>query len=148
MSGFTYLVLAIVANSVANVLFKFGSAIDSFTLRKGSLLGLGLAIGLVNTVSFIKSLETLELGVAFPDLLRRQHRHHCRGIVRPASGTDLDTESDRPCHPVLRSRCTLEGLRVTHSLSRPFIFLSIAVPAAYPPGATACKVTVVTSALA
>ncbi len=66
MSGFTYLVLAIVANSAANVLFKFGSAIDSFTLRKGSLLGLGLAIGLVNTVSFIKSLETLELGVAFP----------------------------------------------------------------------------------
>ncbi len=66
MSGFIYLVLAIVANSAANVLFKFGSAIDGFTLRKGSLLGLGLAIGLVNTVSFIKSLETLELGVAFP----------------------------------------------------------------------------------
>jgi small multidrug resistance pump len=66
MSGFVYLVLAIVANSAANVLFKVGSLIDGFTLRKGMLLGLGLAIGLGNTVSFIKSLETLELGVAFP----------------------------------------------------------------------------------
>jgi len=66
MSGFLYLILAIIANAAANVLFKLGSAIDSFTLRKGALLGLGLAIGLVNTVSFIKSLETLELGVAFP----------------------------------------------------------------------------------
>ena len=66
MSGIIYLVLAIVANSVANVLFKFGSGIDGFTLRKASFLGLGLAIGLVNTVSFIRSLETLELGVAFP----------------------------------------------------------------------------------
>lgn len=66
MSGFTYLVLAIVANSVANVLFKVGSGIEGFTMRKGALLGLGLAVGLVNTVSFIKSLETLDLGVAFP----------------------------------------------------------------------------------
>jgi multidrug transporter EmrE-like cation transporter len=66
MSGFVYLILAIVANSAANVIFKIGSAIEGFTVRKGSLLGLGLAIGLVNTVSFIKSLETLDLGVAFP----------------------------------------------------------------------------------
>jgi len=66
MSGFVYLILAIVANSTANVLFKIGSGIDGLTVRKGSLLGLGLAIGLVNTVAFIKSLETLELGIAFP----------------------------------------------------------------------------------
>lgn len=66
MSGIAYLVLAIVANSIANVLFKFGSTIEGFTTRKGMLLGLGLAIGLVNTIAFIKSLETLELGVAFP----------------------------------------------------------------------------------
>lgn len=66
MSGFAYLILAIVANSMANVLFKVGSGIEGFTMRKGALLGLGLAVGLVNTVSFIKSLESLELGVAFP----------------------------------------------------------------------------------
>jgi hypothetical protein len=36
----------------------------------------------------------------------------------------------------------------TLSLPREFAFLSIAVPAAYPPGATVYKVTVVTSALA
>ena len=66
MSGLTYLVLAITANSAANILFKVGSGIEGFTVRKALLLGLGLAVGLVNTVSFIKSLETLELNVAFP----------------------------------------------------------------------------------
>ena len=66
MSGYVYLVLAILTNSVGNILFKSGASIEGFTPRKAVLLGLGLAIGLVNTISFIKSLETLELGIAFP----------------------------------------------------------------------------------
>jgi small multidrug resistance pump len=66
MSGYVFLILAILANSIGNVLFKAGASIEGFTPRKGLLLALGLAIGLVNTISFIKSLETLDLGVAFP----------------------------------------------------------------------------------
>ena len=148
MSGIIYLVLAIVANSAANVLFKFGSAIDGFTLRKGSFLGLGLAIGLVNTVSFIKSLEIAGARRSLPDLLRREHRHYCRGIIRPASRTDLCTEGDRPCHPVRRSRCTLEGLKEAapfHDRPSPS---AMPFPLFYLPGTAACKVIVVTSALA
>ena len=66
MSGYIFLVLAIVTNSIGNVLFKAGATIEGFTPRKGMLIGLGLAVGLVNTLSFIKSLETIQLGVA-PD---------------------------------------------------------------------------------
>lgn len=66
MSGYVFLILAIVANSIGNVLFKAGAKIEEFTPRKGLLLGLGLAVGLVNTLAFIKSLESLELGIAFP----------------------------------------------------------------------------------
>jgi multidrug transporter EmrE-like cation transporter len=66
MSGYVFLVLAILTNSLGNILFKTGASIEGFTLRKGLLLGLGLVVGLVNTVSFIKSLETIELSVAFP----------------------------------------------------------------------------------
>jgi multidrug transporter EmrE-like cation transporter len=66
MSGYAFLALAIVSNSLGNVLFKTGVSIEGFTVRKGTLLGLGLFVGLINTISFIKSLETLELSVAFP----------------------------------------------------------------------------------
>jgi small multidrug resistance pump len=66
MSGYLFLVLAILTNSIGNVLFKAGATIEGFTPRKGMLIGLGLAVGLVNTLSFIKSLETIQLGVAFP----------------------------------------------------------------------------------
>ena len=66
MGGTLFLVLAILCNSAANALFKVGASVEGVTLRKGLFIGTGLAIGLVNTLSFIKSLETLDLSVAYP----------------------------------------------------------------------------------
>jgi multidrug transporter EmrE-like cation transporter len=65
MSG-VYLGLAIVCNVVANVLFKYASGLPEWTLQKGGLFALGLAIGLANTLCYIKALEEYALGVAYP----------------------------------------------------------------------------------
>ena len=64
--GAFFLSLAVVFNVVANSLFKVSSGIPEWTLRKGWILALGLFIGLANTLSFVKSLERLQLGVAYP----------------------------------------------------------------------------------
>jgi|WetSurSiteA1Bulk_404760.scaffolds.fasta_scaffold248462_1 small multidrug resistance pump len=64
--GAFLLVLAIIFNSIANGFFKAGSEIQDLTLRKGILIGLGLLIGLANTVCYIKALEKIELSVAYP----------------------------------------------------------------------------------
>lgn len=60
-----YLALAIIFNSAANSLFKVASAIPDLTLRKATLFGVALFIGLINTICFIKTLEKLDLGVSY-----------------------------------------------------------------------------------
>jgi len=64
--GYLLLASAIVLNSVANVLFKHASGLPAWTLGKWGLFLLALALGLGNTLLYIKSLERLELGVAYP----------------------------------------------------------------------------------
>jgi multidrug transporter EmrE-like cation transporter len=61
-----YLSLAVLFNVIANVLFKYSSAIPAWSPRKIGLLTLGLAIGLANTICYIKALEQYALGVAYP----------------------------------------------------------------------------------
>ena len=62
----TYLLLAILFNVIANALFKKASGLPEWTINKAGLLGLGLAIGLANTLCYIKSLEGYALNVAYP----------------------------------------------------------------------------------
>ena len=64
--GYLLLAFAVVLNSAANVLFKHASGMPAWTLEKGGLFLLALALGLGNTLLYIKSLEKLELGVAYP----------------------------------------------------------------------------------
>lgn len=63
--GILFLTLAIAFNSVANGFFKAGSGIETLTMRKGMLLGLGLLIGLANTICYIKALEKIDLAIAY-----------------------------------------------------------------------------------
>ena len=64
--GALFLTLSVLFNSVANTLFKVGADIGTFSPRKLTLLGLGLFIGLANTLCYIKALEKIDLGVAYP----------------------------------------------------------------------------------
>jgi multidrug transporter EmrE-like cation transporter len=64
--GEFFLALSIVFNSVANGFFKAAADIQGFPLRKGSLLAIGLLVGLANTVCYIKALEKMQVGIAFP----------------------------------------------------------------------------------
>lgn len=61
-----YLALAVAFNVIANALFKYASGMPGWSMRKISLFGLGLAIGLVNTLCYIKALEAYALSVAYP----------------------------------------------------------------------------------
>jgi len=61
-----YLALAIVFNVTANALFKHASGLPEWTIHKTGLFGLGLAIGLANTLCYIKALEQYALNVAYP----------------------------------------------------------------------------------
>lgn len=61
-----YLALAIVFNVIANVLFKHASGLPGWTINKAGLFGLGLAIGLANTLCYIKALEHYALNIAYP----------------------------------------------------------------------------------
>ncbi len=61
-----YLTLAVLFNVVANALFKYAAGMQGWTMRRSALLGLGLAIGLANTLCYIKALEEYALGVAYP----------------------------------------------------------------------------------
>jgi len=60
------LALAIALNSAANLLFRHASTIAGYPTHKLSLLGIGLFVGLINTLCYIKSLEEVPLGTAFP----------------------------------------------------------------------------------
>ena len=64
--GIVLLMLAIVFNAVANSFFKAAAGLQDLTREKFVLIGLGLLIGLANTLCFVKALEEIDLGVAFP----------------------------------------------------------------------------------
>jgi multidrug transporter EmrE-like cation transporter len=63
--GVFLLTCAIVFNSIANGFFKAGAELQDLSIRKATLIGLGLLIGLANTVCYIKALEKIDLGVAY-----------------------------------------------------------------------------------
>lgn len=64
--GALFLTLSVLFNAVANTLFKLGADIEILSPRKLTLLGLGLFIGLANTLCYIKALEKIDIGVAYP----------------------------------------------------------------------------------
>ena len=66
--GYVLLTFAVILNSVANILFKHASGISDWSLPKVALFCLALFLGLGNTLLYIKSLEVLDLGVAYPIL--------------------------------------------------------------------------------
>ena len=66
MSSVLLLLLAVGFNVAANLLFRHASAIPGYPAQKMVLLGIGLFIGLVNTLLYIKALEQMPLGTAFP----------------------------------------------------------------------------------
>ena len=66
--GFLLVFAATILNTAANLLFKFASALPTWNVQKGGLFLLALALGLGNTLLYIKSLEKLELGIAYPML--------------------------------------------------------------------------------
>lgn len=63
--GTLFLALSIVFNTVANGYFKAASDVPSLTSRKVVLYGLGLVIGLLNTLCYLKALESIKLGTAY-----------------------------------------------------------------------------------
>jgi multidrug transporter EmrE-like cation transporter len=64
--GTLFLALSVVFNCAANGFFKASADITDLTARKWVFLGLGLFLGLINTIFYIKSLEEIPLGIAFP----------------------------------------------------------------------------------
>jgi multidrug transporter EmrE-like cation transporter len=63
--GPIFLVTSIIFNAAANGFFKEASSIQDMGSRKLMLVGIGLLLGLVNTASYLKSLETIKLDTAY-----------------------------------------------------------------------------------
>jgi multidrug transporter EmrE-like cation transporter len=64
--GYLLLFFAVLFNTAANLLFKHASALPTWTLQKSGLFLLALGLGLANTLLYIKSLEKMDLGLAYP----------------------------------------------------------------------------------
>jgi small multidrug resistance pump len=64
--GALLLTMAVIFNSIANGFFKHASSIQELSTTKIFFLLLGLFLGLVNTICYIKALEKIDLGIAFP----------------------------------------------------------------------------------
>ena len=64
--GIFFLTASVVFNTIANGFFKKASAISFFNGRKAWLFAAGLLIGLLNTLAYLKALETIRLGTAYP----------------------------------------------------------------------------------
>ncbi|MBK7258224.1 MAG: EamA family transporter [Ignavibacteriae bacterium] len=64
--GYVLLFIAVLLNTAANLLFKHAAALPEWTKQKGGLFLLALALGLGNTLLYIKALEKLDLGIAYP----------------------------------------------------------------------------------
>jgi multidrug transporter EmrE-like cation transporter len=58
--------VAVVLNVVANGLFKESSLVQPLGMHKIALIAGGLGFGFVSTLCYIKSLDKIELGLAFP----------------------------------------------------------------------------------
>lgn len=63
--GAFFLTTSIIFNTVANGFFKSASALGEFSPRKWTLLGVGLFVGLLNTLAYLKALETVRLSTAY-----------------------------------------------------------------------------------
>jgi multidrug transporter EmrE-like cation transporter len=57
---------AVLFNVVANGFFKAGAEIPDLSFKKAIFIGAGLLIGLLNTLCYIKALEKIDLGIAYP----------------------------------------------------------------------------------
>lgn len=66
--GYLLLAIAAVLNTGANLLFKHASGLPAWNVPKIGLFLLALLLGLGNTLLYIKSLERLDLGIAYPML--------------------------------------------------------------------------------
>jgi multidrug transporter EmrE-like cation transporter len=64
--GYLLLLLATLLNTGANLLFKYASGLPVWTMQKGGFFILALGLGLGNTLLYIKALEKLDLGIAYP----------------------------------------------------------------------------------
>jgi multidrug transporter EmrE-like cation transporter len=64
--GYLLILLATLLNTGANLLFKYASGLPVWTIQKGGFLLLALGLGLGNTLLYIKALEKLDLGIAYP----------------------------------------------------------------------------------
>jgi multidrug transporter EmrE-like cation transporter len=64
--GYVLLLIAVLLNTAATLLFKHAAALPEWTMQKGWLFLVALALGLGNTLLYIKSLEKLDLGIAYP----------------------------------------------------------------------------------
>jgi multidrug transporter EmrE-like cation transporter len=62
--GFFFLTLSILFNITANGFFKTASLRGPGT-DKWMLFGVGLFIGLLNTLAYLKALESMKLGIAY-----------------------------------------------------------------------------------
>ena len=62
--GFFFLILSIVFNITANGFFKTASLHEAGQ-AKWVLFGVGLLVGLLNTLAYLKALETMKLGIAY-----------------------------------------------------------------------------------
>jgi multidrug transporter EmrE-like cation transporter len=62
--GFFFLTVSILFNITANGFFKTASLRTS-GMEKWTLLGIGLFIGLLNTLAYLKALETMKLSIAY-----------------------------------------------------------------------------------
>ncbi len=63
--GILFLTISVLFNVVANGYFKAASNVPTYTSRKILFYGLGLVIGFLNTLCYLKSLETIKLGTAY-----------------------------------------------------------------------------------
>ena len=64
--GTFLLAVGVVLNTIANGFFKSGATIQGLTFGKGVMIGSGLLIGFLGTLSYIKALEKIDLATAFP----------------------------------------------------------------------------------
>ena len=60
-----YLIVSILFNAAANGFFKQASTFPSIGRDKLTMMGIGLFLGLLNTICYLKSIETIKLATAY-----------------------------------------------------------------------------------
>jgi multidrug transporter EmrE-like cation transporter len=61
-----YLGMAVFFNVVANAILKYAAGVPEWGTQRIALYAVGLAIGLANTLCYIKALEAYALSTAYP----------------------------------------------------------------------------------